>query len=194
MNVLVANNRFLVSGSPERYLFTLIDLLEKNGHTAIPFSNAYRQNRPSPYATHFLPPPVDADAVYYRQFRLTPWKKLQLLGRSVYYPEAYRCVATIIDDYQIDLAYLLAIANYISPSIISACKARHIPVVMRLSDFNLLCPSYLFLREEHPYMMNAVDHGLQRVIVHRCLQSSTLVSLARVIAMTTHRLMCIYDR
>ena len=193
MNILVANNRFFVSGGPERYLFTLIDLLEKNGHSAIPFSNAYRQNNPSPYAAHFLPPPVDADAVYYRQFRLAPWKKLQLFSRSVYYPEAYRRVAAIIVDRHIDLAYLLAIANYISPSIISACKARRIPVVMRLSDFNLLCPAYLFLREERP-CEECLHHGLQRAIVHRCLQSSVQVSLARVVAMTLHRLMRVYDQ
>lgn len=193
MNILVANNRFFVSGGPERYMFTLINLLEKNGHTAIPFSNTYRKNHPSPYAANFLPSPVDVDEVYYRQFRLTPMKKLQLLGRSMYYPEAYRRVSTIIDDHHIDMAYLLAIANYISPSIISAFKAQGIPVVMRLSDFNLLCPAYLFLREERP-CEECMDHGLQRAVVHRCLQGSALVSLARVIAMTTHRLMRIYDQ
>ena len=129
MNVLVANNRFLVSGSPERYLFTLIDLLEKNGHSAIPFSSVYRQNNPSTYDAHFLPSPVDANAVYYCQFRLTPVEEIAAL-RSI---GVYQRIAKIIDDYHIDLAYLLAIGNYIAPSIISDCKARHIPVVMRLS-------------------------------------------------------------
>ena len=45
MKIVVCNYRYFVTGGPERYMFSLFDLLEQNGHQTIPFSVAYAKNR-----------------------------------------------------------------------------------------------------------------------------------------------------
>jgi glycosyltransferase involved in cell wall biosynthesis len=193
MNILIANNRFFVSGGPERYLFRIKEMLEGRGHRVIVFSNRFKQNHPSPYEKFFMPPPVQEDAVFYREFKLTPFKAAKLVGRATYSIEAKRRTEQLIHLEKPHVAYLLAIANYISPSIIDACHNNHIPVVMRLSDFNMLCPAYNFFRNEQ-VCRECLTIGLHRAVHHRCLQNSRLVSLARVISMSYHRLIRIYDK
>lgn len=37
MNILIVNKYFFVSGEPERYMFSGMDLLERQGHKTVPF-------------------------------------------------------------------------------------------------------------------------------------------------------------
>ena len=193
MNILIANNRYFISGGPERYLFGIKERLEKCGHRVIVFSNRYAQNCPSPYQDYFMPSPVQENAVYFREFRLTPWKSLELLGRASYSFEAKRRVERLIQVEKPDIAYLLAIANYISPSVIDVFRKYQIPVVMRLSDYNLVCPAYNLFRDGQ-VCQECLTVGLWRAIQHRCLQGSRLVSLARVVSMSLHRIVRLYDK
>lgn len=193
LNILIANNRYFVSGGPERYLFGIRERLEAGGHRVIVFSNRYAQNLPSPYQDYFMPSPVQENAVYFREFRLTPWKSLGLLGRASYSFEAKRRVERLIQAEKPDIAYLLAIANYISPSVIDVFRKYHIPVVMRLSDYNLVCPAYNLFRDGQ-VCQECLTDGLWRAVQHRCLQGSHLVSLARVLSMSLHRIIRIYDK
>jgi glycosyltransferase involved in cell wall biosynthesis len=193
MNILIANNRFFVSGGPERYMFKITEMLEGSGHRVSVFSNRYIKNLPSPYEEFFMPSPVNEDAVYYRDFKLSPSKAVKLLGRAAYSIEAKRRIQYLIQSEKPDIAYLLAIANYISPSIIDTLHSNRIPVVMRLSDFNLLCPAYTFFRNSQ-VCQECLTNGLHKAVSHRCLQDSRMVSLARVISMAYHRWINIYDK
>src|ERR1051326_2333062 len=176
MNILICNNRYFPSSGTESYLFGITALLEKHGHTVVPLAANYRQTVETPYQKYFVPPPVDAESVYFRQYkdRLTLRKRVGLAARAAYFRTAREAAAQAIEEQHIDLVYLLNTVNVLSPSIIDAAHARGVPVVMRLSDFNLLCPAYLFLREGNicQECLGGYHHALQ----HRCLQGSLAVT------------------
>ena len=56
MRILIVNYRYFISGGPERYLFNIKDLLEKNGHTVIPFSVKNVHNAETEYENYFMSP------------------------------------------------------------------------------------------------------------------------------------------
>ena len=140
-----------------------------------------------------MPSPVQENAVYFREFRLTPWKALELLGRASYSFEAKRRIERLIQAEKPDIAYLLAIANFISPSVIDVFHKFQIPVVMRLSDFHLVCPAYNLFRNGQ-VCQECLSGELWRAVQHRCLQGSHLVSLARVLSMMVQRIIRIYEK
>lgn len=194
MNILICNNRYFPSSGPESYLFGITALLENHGHRVIPLAVNYSQTVDTPYREYFVPPPMDAETVFYRQFKekLTLGKRVSLAARATYFRPAREAAAHAIKEQHIDLVYLLHTVNMLSPSIIDAAHAHGVPVVMRLSDFNLLCPAYHFLRGGNicQECLSGYYHALQ----HRCLQGSLTVTGARVVAMTTHNALGIYKK
>ncbi len=194
MNILICNNRYFPSTGPERYLFAVTSLLESHGHRVVPLAMAWDDNVPTPYAKYFVPPPIDSQSVYFRQYRdrLNLGSQWRLFTRAAYNTVAKEAAARAIEAEQIDAMYVLHTVNMLSPSVIDAAAERHVPVVMRLSDFNLLCPSYIFLRDGH--VCTECLGGTYHAIEHRCLQHSAAVSAARVLAMQAHKLRGVYRR
>lgn len=194
MRILICNNRYFPSSGPERYLFAMTALLERHGHTVVPFAADYAQTLDSPYRRYFVPPPVDGDSIYFKQYKdhLTLRKRLDLAARAAYSPMVRRAAERVMREEQIDLVYLLNTVNVLSPSIVDAAHARGVPAVMRLSDFNLLCPAYAFLRDGQ--VCQECLGGYHHALRHRCLQGSLAVTGARVLAMTIHRALGVYHR
>ncbi|HEU5439179.1 MAG TPA: glycosyltransferase family 4 protein [Ktedonobacterales bacterium] len=194
MKILICNNRYFPSSGPERYLFAMTALLERHGHTVVPFAADYAQTLDTPYRRYFVPPPVDGESIYFKQYkdRLTLRKRLDLTARAAYSPMVRRAAERVIREERIELVYLLNTVNVLSPSVVDAAHALGVPVVMRLSDFNLLCPAYAFLRDGH--VCQECLGGYHHALRHRCLQGSLAVTGARVLAMSIHRALGIYHR
>lgn len=193
MNILICNNRYFPSSGPETYLFALTALLERHGHTVVPLSAAYAQTVDTPYRRYFVPPPVDADSLYFKQYaqKLSPAGKAALVARATYYRPARQAAERAIREQKIDLVYLLNTANVLSPSLIDAAHACGVPCAMFLCDYNLLCPAYHFLRDGH--ICQDCLGGYSAALRHRCLQHSLAVTSARVIAMTVHNLTGVHN-
>jgi glycosyltransferase involved in cell wall biosynthesis len=192
MNVLIVNKYFFVSGGPERYMFSAIDFLERQGHHVVPLTLALEQNQPSPYAHYFLPSPFDQRTSHYKDSALGLTEKVRLTLRSIYYGAARRRVTEIVRREKIDTVYLLNICNYISPSVIDGARQAGARVVMRLSDFNFVCASYHFFRDGQ--VCTACQNGMYHAIKYRCVRDSLSLSAARVLAMKIHVAMRIYQR
>lgn len=194
MNILICNNRYFLSSGTEAYLFALTRLLGSHGHKVIPLAMDWDQNLATPYAKYFVPPPIDRHSVYFHQYgdRLTLRQQWRLFARSVYSRAARDAAARIIADEQIDLMLILYVINMLSPSVIAAATRRNIPVVMRLSDFGLLCPAYHFFRDGQS--CTECLHGLYHAVQHRCMQRSVPVSLARAMAMQLHNWSGLYHK
>lgn len=192
MKIILCNKYFFLNGGTEKYLRELMQRLAATGHDPVPFSVGYAGSWPSPYSRFFLPPPGPAEQIYYRDIRLTPASMLRYIGRSIYSVEARVRLARLLRQTGgVDIAYLLNIYNYMSPSIIHSFRRRGIPVVMRLGDYNLLCPSYLFLRSAKPCRLclrGAYWNGVR----YRCVKGSLAASVLRVLAMYAHRALKIY--
>jgi len=194
MRILICNNRYFPSSGPERYLFAMKALLERHGHTVVPFAANYAQTIETPYRQYFVPPPVDGESVYYQQYKdkLTIRKRVDLVTRAAYSRLVREAAARVIREQRIELVYMLNTVNVLSPSIVDAARAGGAPAVMRLSDFNLLCPAYAFLRDGKVCQecLGGYHHALQ----HRCLQGSLAVTGARVLAMSVQHVLGVYNR
>jgi glycosyltransferase involved in cell wall biosynthesis len=193
MKILLCNKFYFLNGGTEKYLRNMMEELSVRGHSPIPFSVGYGGNWESPYQNYFLPPPGRADQVRYESIRLSWTNWIRYLDRAIYSFEAQAYLSKLLDAVGgADVAYLLNIYNYMSPSIIHTFRRRKIPVVLRLGDYNLLCPAYLFLREGLPCTLcdrGKYCHGFR----YRCVKGSYLASALRVFAMYVHRWIKIYS-
>jgi len=191
VRIALVNNRWFMVGGTTRYLFNVKALLERHGHEILPFSNRYSRTVDAPTLEYFVDPP-GGDDVFFQQGSMTPARAWGLFRRSVYDTAVKRAFGRLLDERGADLVYSVNICNFLSPSVIDAAVDRGVPYVMRLSDFNLRCPAYLYLRDNR--VCEDCNRGLVHAIRHRCLQGSFAVSTARVVAMWIQRWMGVYHR
>jgi glycosyltransferase involved in cell wall biosynthesis len=193
MQIVFCNKYFFLNGGVEKYLYDVMNYLSARGHTTIPFSVRYAGTWPSPYQDYFLAPPGDPEQALWANIRFSPANILRFLDRSTYSFEARIKLNRLLKAvHGADIAYILNIYNYMSPSIIHTLKRHHIPVVMQIGDYNLLCPSYSLLRDGRPCTLcvrGQYYHGLQ----HRCVKNNLVASAVRVSAMYIQRLLGLYE-
>ncbi len=185
MKILLINYRFYEAGGAERYLFNVSDLLEKKGHTVIPFSLRFNMNRPSPYEQYFADPPGgDEGSFYYKDVKKNVGSVMSLLGRQFYSKHVYDRLIRLIRDTKPDVAYVLHFLHKMSPSVIDACADQGVPVVVRLSDYGLICPKNIFYRNDtvcelcQTNLLNSVRYG--------CVQGSKVLSAVNYLAYQFH--------
>ena len=92
MRILLVNYRYFISGGPERYMFNIKHVLEKNGHEVIPFSNLSSKNVETPYSHYFVEPIGSSEAVYYEEYKKTPKVLWKMLSRSIYSFEVEKAI------------------------------------------------------------------------------------------------------
>lgn len=191
MKIAILNNRYHVTGGPERYLFALEARLAERGHEPIPFSVRYAQNRPTTYSKYFANPPGGDTDVFYRDVRGIRAKTRLFFG-GIYSRSARRGLHELIRAERPDVAFVLIVANFLSPSTLMACRDAGLPVVMRLSDFHLIAPCYHFFDGNvicERCMTGTRIHAVRK----KCLQDSALVSLGRIAGMALHDRLGVYD-
>lgn len=190
--ILIVNKYHFVSGGAERYFLTIMESLRKRGIEPIPLSVNYPKTLPTPYQKYFIEPVLKGREA--KIINAAPgWKeKIRLAARAVYNVEAAEAVRRIARDHRPDLAYLLNFNNHISPSVIDACAAEGIPVIMRMSDFNLVCSSNMYYRGDRP--CTACKKGLYHAVLNRCVHGSLVKSLTSVFAMSYHRWSKVYRK
>lgn len=178
MKIIVVNYRFFISGGPERYLFNVIDLLEKNGHTVIPFSIKSKLNKPSEYESFFLDPVGDDDAVYFSEYKKTNIRTIvRSFSRMFYSFEAKRKLGNLIRKVNPDLVYVLHYQNKISVSIFDAAVKNRIPVIHRISDFGQICSNALFYRPAQKDICERCLTGSKfNAVINKCVYDSYLYS------------------
>jgi len=161
LKIILVNYRFFVSGGPERYMFNIVDLLQKHGHEVIPFSIRHDKNMPSAYEDYFISSVGKGDEVYAKDYKKTDIKTVfTALSRMLYSFEAKKKLEILIEAVKPDLIYVLHYQNKISASIFDAARKYGIPVVNRISDFGQICANSLLFRPR------------QKDVCERCLSGS----------------------
>lgn len=192
MRILLANYRYFVSSGPERYLFNVKRRLEGLGHDVYPFSINYSLNEPSDYSKYFVSPLAGADEVYFDQHRKSVGTVAKTLSRLFYSPEVERAAGRMVDELKPDIAYILYYLRKLSPSLLVGIKKRGIPIVVRISDYGMICGEHHMLRDEKPCTL-CLDKGLLSEVKHRCVKGSLAVSALDVIATRFHRMRGYFD-
>ena len=193
MKILIINSRYFLSAGPEKYMFGLKKILESNGHKVIPFSTKNSKNLKTKYEKYFVAPIGGEDKIYYEEYKKDFKTILQMIGRQFYSFDVKRKLDALIKETKPDIAYILHHYNKLSPSIIDICKNNKIPVVMRLSDFFLLCPMGLLTRDSK-ICEECINKSLFCGIKHKCVKNSIIASFIKVGAMKFHRLINIYNK
>jgi glycosyltransferase involved in cell wall biosynthesis len=192
MRIIFANKYFFLNGGTETYLRQVMNSLSERGHETIPFSVRYADTWSSPYLDYFLAPPGESNQAHLGSIRFSPSNLLRFLDRSTYSFEARIKLRALLKAVQgADIAYVLNIYNYMSPSIIHTFKRHRIPVVIQTGDYHLLCPSYSLLRNGRPCTLcvgGEYYHGLR----HRCVKNHLPASVVRVAAMYLQRWIGLY--
>ena len=186
------NKYHFVSGGAERYFISIMEAIRRRGIEPVPFSVNYQNTLPSPYQRYFIEPVVPGEAAKILHQHPSWAQKWRLFCRAVYNNLAFKAVTRIIEEQSPDVAYFLNFNNHISPSAIRACVRKGVPVIMRMSDFNLVCSSNMYYRGGHP--CTDCKKGLYHAVIHRCVHGSYAKSLASVVAIRAHRLWRIYDQ
>jgi len=184
MRIALVNYRYFVSGGPERYMFNIKEVLEKNGHEVIPFSITGSKNEKSEYEKYFLKT-ID-DATYFAESKKSIKVVLKSFTRMFYSFEAKKCFSKFLDDVKPDLVYIIHYHNKISPSIISAAKKRKIPVIHRISDFQYMCPNALFYNDVKGICEDCLTGHKMSCVKNRCVMNSKVYSAIKLGAKMLH--------
>ena len=191
MRILLVNYRYFISGGPEKYMFNIKKMLEDNGHEVIPFSIHSNKNVETEYSKYFVEPIGSRDATYFEECKKTPKVIWQMLTRSIYSTEVEKAIKKEIKDVKPDLVYIIHFVNKLSPSVICGAKKMGVPVVLRLSDYFLLCPRFDFMYNKKP-CEECLTKGYRTCIKKRCVKGSLFASVVRVFSMKVHKAMNVY--
>lgn len=191
MRILLVNYRYFISGGPEKYMFNIKKMLENNGHEVIPFSIHSNKNVETEYSKYFVEPIGGRDATYFDEVKKTPKSIWQMLTRSVYSAEVEKAIKKEIKDIKPDLVYIIHFVNKLSPSVITGAKKLGIPVVLRLSDYFLLCPRFDFMYQKK-ICEDCLSKGYRSCIKKRCVKGSLFASVIRVFSMKFHSFIHVY--
>lgn len=191
MRILLVNYRYFISGGPEKYMFNIKKMLEENGHEVIPFSIHSDRNVETEYSKYFVEPIGSRNAVYFDEVKKTPKSIWQMLTRSIYSVEVEKAIQREIKDVKPDLVYIIHFVNKLSPSVITGAKKLGVPVVLRLSDYFLLCPRFDFMYNKK-ICEDCLTCGYCSCIKKRCVKGSLFASVVRVFSMKVHKMLNIY--
>jgi glycosyltransferase involved in cell wall biosynthesis len=174
MKIIIIHYRYYEASGPERYLFNITKLLQDNGHEVIPFSLDFKENRSSEYSKYFAKPVVEHFHIDKAKSNLSFSDKLGIIKNSFYNKEVYNKLTELLETEKPDLVYVLQYGVKLSTSIFDACKDKNLPIVLRLSDFNLLCSKNVFYRngEICTKCINNKFNSLKYKCVHGSLAQS----------------------
>ena len=192
MRILLVNYRYFISGGPEKYMFNIKKMLEDNGHKVIPFSIHSNKNVETEYSKYFVEPIGGRDATYFDEVKKTPKSIWQMLTRSIYSIEIEKAIKREIRDVKPDIVYIIHFVNKLSPSVITGAKKMGVPVILRLSDYFLLCPRFDFMYRKK-VCEDCLSKGYRSCIKKRCVKGSLFASVIRVFSMKFHNFIHVYQ-
>ncbi len=192
MKILLSNYRYFISGGPERYMFNVKKELESCGHEVMPFSIDYKKNQSTPYSKYFVSPIGNREQIYFDQHKKSFRTYFKTISRLFYSPEVKKNVTNIIRDQQSDIAYVLHYLRKLSPSLIAGLKKNKLPIVVRISDYAMLCPQAHCLRDGVPCTL-CTKGALRSSVKYKCVKGSFSASLINSIATHYHRKKKFFD-
>lgn len=193
MKIIISNYRYFMSGGPERYLFAVEKLLKDNGHTVFPFSVRSSKNIQNEYENFFLSPIGDGSAVYAHEYKHTPIVLAKAVSRMFYSIEGYYKAKRFSSLVSPDIVYSLQYLNKMSPSVLDGFRAMDLPVVVRISDFGLICPQAHFLNGS-TVCTKCIDGNFLYAPILSCVQGSRVKSFVKAMATILHRILRCNDR
>ena len=160
MKILQIDKYYYLKGGAETVFFNTIHLLREKGHEVIPFFFFFPKNAPSDFETYFVDYPELSECNL-----LT---KISHIPSFIYNKEAARQIERLIIEQQPDLAHIHLLFNSHSVSILPVLKKHHIPMVMTVHDYRLICPAYTFRNGKGEICEKCLHHSYWNCLLHKC--------------------------
>jgi len=172
MKILMVHKFYYVEGGAERYVFNVTDLLQKKGHTVIPFAMQDDRNFDSEYSDYFVDR-FGPDQLFQTK---NPCKRLKIANRIVFNRDAQKKLSRLIDETQPDIAHVHSIYHHLSPSVLHTLKKHNLPVMMTLHDYKIVCPNYIFLDGQRKVCTACQGRHFWKATAKKCFRNSYAAS------------------
>ena len=187
MKILLINKFLYPKGGDAISTLTTGKILEAHGHEVVFWGMDHPDNPAYPYKDYFI---SQVDYESSNGFSVKARTAMNIL----YSFEAKKKMAALLKNFQPDMVHLNNFAHQISPSILDAIKDHHIPVVMTMHDYKMVCPTYSMLCKGK-VCERCMGGRFYRCGINRCTKGSLFKSMVNVAEMYLHhRVLHIYDK
>jgi glycosyltransferase involved in cell wall biosynthesis len=100
---------------------------------------------------------------------------------------SYRRIRDTVSEHRPDVAHFHNTFPLISPAAYYAVQRLGVPVVQQLSNFRMLCPGGIFLRNGQPCELCLESGSLLPAVKHKCYRGSRAATAAVAGMLTVHR-------
>ncbi|MEZ6190798.1 MAG: glycosyltransferase family 4 protein [Phycisphaerales bacterium] len=136
MKVLQVSQNLFVRGGSDRMFLDTCALLERHGHTVIPFVAQHPENAPSEFSDFF---PAAADFGHPGAGDLL---------RYIYSRQAAKAIRRLIREHKPDVAHLHIYYGKLTASILPVLKAEGIPIVHTMHEYRQISPNYTLVHND----------------------------------------------
>jgi len=178
MKVLLINKYLYLRGGAEICALRTGQLLSRHGHEVCLWGMSHPLNQPLPHQDTFITH-IDFNGT------LTITEKVKAGLRILYSFEARTRLERLLKQWKPDIVHLHNIAHQISPSILSVLEGNHIPVVMTMHDYKLVCPTYL-LHVNNQVCERCRGGQYFHCLKQKCTKGSGLKSMVNMLEMYLH--------
>ena len=130
--------------------------------------------------------------VYFKDQTWNPKSFFKTIERLFYSREVYQYLSTLLKDEKPDFAIVLHYSRKLSPSVVEALKDYNIPFVVRVSDFGMVCPNNMLIRE-NKICEKCISGNLWNSVRYKCVKNSYGASLIQYLAAQFHYLKGYYE-
>jgi glycosyltransferase involved in cell wall biosynthesis len=167
MKVLQINNSEAVVGGSERVYHLTSELLAKRGHEVCSLScgdaavGDYKRAYLLPRNAYFGDTPLDA---------------LRNAAAFVHRREAATVLDELIQREHPDVAHLHIFYGQLSSAVLPVLKRNHVPTVMSVHEYRMLCPVATMYRDGHGVCEECAGGHYWHAVQHRCNRASRTAS------------------
>lgn len=173
-------------------MFNVIDVLQSMGHEVIPFSVRYSQNHETPWASHFVDPIAGEDEVRFADHGISMSSLAKSIDRLFFSRDVYLKLQELIHETRPDVAYVMHYLRKLSPSVLKVLSDERVPAVVRLSDFQMLCPASHLMRNGRE-CRECIGGSVWPSVRHRCVKGSLALSILNWAAVSWQRRKGFFD-
>ena len=168
MRITFLNNYLSMRGGSERVMFEEAAMLRGRGHTVSFFSRRGPKDVEHEHAAFYLPNVVIEE--------LHGWAKARRACQVVYNPAMGRAFRKFLLAVRPDVLHAHNIYGGLTTAVLDVAREQHLPVVLTVHDYKLVCPSYRALA--HGRVCTACRGGrFYHCILKRCHKDSLIASL-----------------
>lgn len=141
MNILLITNNLYPTGGDWTYITSVAEIYESHGHTVYMWGQANERNVYHKNEEYFV-------GLLDRQASRKKYADaFRIIKRSIYSQEAYDKLTDFLDHFPIDIVQINSINIGLTPAVIEAIHNKQIPIVWRVLDYKMICPTIHLLRD-----------------------------------------------